>query len=40
MQRASLTGWQSEIFKLAIESLRAHKMRGGLTILGIVIGLP
>ena len=39
MRRASLTGWQSEIFKLAIESLRAHKMRGGLTILGIVIGI-
>jgi putative ABC transport system permease protein len=39
MPRTSLTGWQSEVFKLALASLRAHKMRGGLTILGIVIGI-
>ena len=39
MRRLGLTGWQGEVFKLALESLRAHKMRGGLTILGIVIGI-
>ena len=38
-RRPELHGWHSEIFKLALESLRAHKMRGGLTILGIVIGI-
>src|SRR6185503_13634456 len=39
MPRAALHGWHSEVFKLALGSLRAHKLRGGLTILGIVIGI-
>jgi len=40
MRRPGLGGGlHSEIVKLALESLRAHKMRGGLTILGIVIGI-
>jgi putative ABC transport system permease protein len=33
------TGTEAEVVKLALASLTAHKMRGGLTILGIVIGI-
>ena len=32
-------GWQVEVLRLAAASLRANKMRGALTILGIVIGI-
>ncbi len=32
-------GWQVEVVRLALSSLRANKLRGGLTILGIVIGI-
>ena len=39
MRTPSMAGWQAEVFKLAMASLRAHKLRGGLTILGIVIGI-
>jgi putative ABC transport system permease protein len=35
----SKTVWQWEVFRLALGSLRANKLRGGLTILGIVIGI-
>jgi len=33
------SGWQAEVFRLALASLLSHKMRGALTILAIVIGI-
>jgi putative ABC transport system permease protein len=38
-RRLSLPALDAEIFKLALASLLAHKMRGILTIVGIVIGI-
>ena len=34
-----LIGGETEIFRLALGSLLAHKLRGGLTVVGIVIGI-
>ena len=34
-----ISGWRREVIRLALGSLIAHKLRGALTILGIVIGI-
>ena len=34
-----ISGWHVEVGRLALASLAAHKMRGALTILAIIIGI-